>query len=103
MQAESLAAATDPDDARRRLQTLQAAVRRNTRLVEQLLALARSQHADIPMRNVVSLRKLATEAIQDSVNVANAKGVDLGLKQVDDLKLDLGRVVHHHRTSQPGR
>jgi two-component system, OmpR family, sensor kinase len=89
LQAENLAAASDPEDARKRLQTLQAAVRRNTRLVEQLLALARSQHAEVPVRNFVSLHKLATEAIQDAVNVANAKGVDLGLKQVDDVKLDL--------------
>lgn len=89
LQAESLAAATDPEDARTRLTALQAAVHRTARLVEQLLALARSQHAAAPARSLVSLHKLATDAIQDAVNVANAKNVDLGLKQVDDLQVDL--------------
>jgi two-component system OmpR family sensor kinase len=89
LQAGSLTAATDPEDARGRLMALQAAVDRTARLVEQLLALARSQHAAAPARSLVSLHKLATDAIQDAVNVANAKNVDLGLKQLDDIQVDV--------------
>ncbi len=89
LQAESLTAATDPEDARGRLTALQAAVHRTARLVEQLLALARSQHLAAPVRSQVSLHKLAADAIQDAVNVANAKNVDLGLKQVDDIQVDI--------------
>jgi two-component system OmpR family sensor kinase len=89
LQAESLTAATDPEDARGRLAALQAAVHRTARLVEQLLALARSQHAAAPAHSLVSLHRLAKDAIQDAVNVANAKNVDLGLKQVDDIQVDL--------------
>ena len=89
LQAESLTAATGPNDARARLVALQGAVHRTARLAEQLLALARSQHAAAPVHSLVSLHRLATDAIQDAVNVANAKNVDLGLKQVDDIQVDV--------------
>ena len=48
----------------------------------------------------MSLHKLATDAIQDAVNVANAKNVDLGLKQVDDLQVDLDEYLHGYRKEE---
>lgn len=87
MQAENLGAATNPLAARERLVSFQTALHRTRRLVEQLLALARSQHGSSMTPSTVSLRQLATDAIAESVEMANSKRIDLGLQQVDDIEV----------------
>ncbi|WP_255219027.1 sensor histidine kinase [Paraburkholderia kururiensis] len=87
MQAENLGAATNPLAARERLVSFQTALRRTRRLAEQLLALARSQHGSSMKPSTVSLRQLATDAIAESVEMANGKRIDLGLQQVDDIEV----------------
>jgi len=85
LQAEHLGAADSAIVARERLVTFHAAIRRTARLVEQLLALARSQHGSSMKPSVVSLRELATDIVIQSVNMAEDKHVDLGLERVDDV------------------
>jgi two-component system OmpR family sensor kinase len=85
LQAEHLGAAGNPHVARERLVTFQAALRRTVRLVEQLLALARSQHGSTIEPSAVSLRQLATDAVVNAVDMAQCKQVDLGLEKVDDI------------------
>lgn len=87
MQAENLGAAANPLATRERLASFQTAIRRAARLVEQLLALARSQHGSSVKPSAMSLRQLATEAIADTVDLANRKRLDLGLEQVDDVNV----------------
>jgi len=87
LQAEHLGSADSPFVARERLASFQAAIRRTARLVEQLLALARSQHGSWTEPSVVSLRKLANEAIVNALDMAQSKQVDLGLEGVDDVEV----------------
>ncbi|MBN3752765.1 two-component sensor histidine kinase [Paraburkholderia sp. Tr-20389] len=87
LQAEHLGAADNPHVARERLIRFQAALRRTVRLVEQLLALARSQHGSTMEPAVVSLRQLASDAVVNAVDMAQSKQVDLGLETVDDVEV----------------
>jgi two-component system OmpR family sensor kinase len=77
-----------PDDAERAaaLARLKGGVERATRLVEQLLALARSEpDALATTMEPVALAALAREQVADLAPVAAAKGVDLGLAGADDV------------------
>lgn len=78
LQAGNLGAAITSADARARLLALQAGLRRTHRLVEQLLALARSEQAVLEQPTTVSLRAMATEVINATIGVAHEKDIDLG-------------------------
>lgn len=84
LQAEHLSAADNAFVARERLVSFHAAIRRTARLVEQLLAMARSQHGSSIKPSVVSLREFASDAVIHAVEMAQDKRVDLGLDKVED-------------------
>lgn len=85
LQAGNLGAAITSADARARLLALQAGLRRTHRLVEQLLALARSEQAVLEQPTTVSLRAMATEVINATIGVAHEKDIDLGFEHFDDV------------------
>ncbi|TAL99033.1 MAG: two-component sensor histidine kinase [Paraburkholderia sp.] len=85
LQAGNLGVAITSTDARERLLALQAGLRRTHRLVEQLLALARSEQAVLEQPTAVSLRALATEAINATIGIAREKEIDLGFERFDDV------------------
>ncbi|WP_087086860.1 ATP-binding protein [Caballeronia catudaia] len=87
LQAEHLSAADNALVARERLVSFLGAIRRTARLVEQLLALARSQHGSSIKPSAVSLRELASDVVIQTVNMAEDKRVDLGLHHVDDVQV----------------
>ena len=87
LQAEHLCSADTAVVARERLDSFHASIRRTARLVEQLLALARSQHGPSIGPSVVSLREFASDVVIASVNMAEDKQVDLGLARVDDVEV----------------
>jgi len=62
---------------------LSAGVERASRLVEQLLVLARTEAADTKLEPV-SLTDLAKRAVGDMAGVAQARNIDLGLAQADE-------------------
>ncbi len=85
LQAQGLQRA--PDDATRRLavERLLAGIDRATRLVEQLLMLARqqAQPSTGEAAQPVSLAELAAQAVADAVPQASARHIDLGVGQAD--------------------
>ncbi|MFM0597202.1 ATP-binding protein [Paraburkholderia dilworthii] len=85
LQAGNLGAAITSADARERLLALQAGLRRTHRLVEQLLALARSEQGALEQPTKVSLRALATEVINTTIGVAREKDIDLGFEHFDEV------------------
>lgn len=85
LQAGNLGAAITSSDARERLLALQAGLRRTHRLVEQLLALAKSEQALLEQPTTVSLRAMATEVINATIDVAREKDIDLGFEHFDDV------------------
>jgi two-component system OmpR family sensor kinase len=85
LQVQSLQRA--PDDATRELATarLAAGIDRATRLVEQMLALARHEASAAAGAGAepVNLREIARLAISDTVAAAQARGIDIGMARAD--------------------
>lgn len=83
MQVELLTEETDPDRRIKSLRGLKAGTERSTRLVNQLLALARTEAPLVLQYDSVDLVKIARDVIRDFVPEALNRGVDLGLEAPD--------------------
>jgi two-component system OmpR family sensor kinase len=85
LQTQSLGRADDEDARRVAVGRLTAGIDRATRLVEQLLVLARQEAsaAGGASTRPVQLAELARRTVADLAGAAQAKGVDLGLQHAD--------------------
>lgn len=90
LQAQSLDRADNPEARRVAVARLTAGIDRATRLVEQLLVLARQEAtaAEGAVSRPVDLADLARRTVADLAGVAAAKGVDLGVLQADPATVD---------------
>jgi len=79
LQAERLAASDMPGEARDRLGSLSAGLSRTRLLLDQLLALARTQEPGVEPPIRVSLKKAIQACLEDLVPLAEAKAIDLGV------------------------
>jgi two-component system sensor histidine kinase TctE len=70
----------DPNDLQASLERIRASVERATRMISQLLSLARSQSEAPPKFEPVDLNALAREVTQEWVEQALAKRIDLGFE-----------------------
>ncbi|KQQ96483.1 ATP-binding protein [Massilia sp. Leaf139] len=86
LQAQSLDRAADPEARKVAVGRLTAGIDRATRLVEQLLVLARQEAsaANGVATRPVDLAELARRTVGDLVGLAQAKEVDLGLQHADE-------------------
>jgi two-component system OmpR family sensor kinase len=82
LQVQSLERSDNPDSRKLAVSRLSAGIERATRLVEQLLVLARQEANEAP-RQPVELASLARRAVADLIGVAQAKQIDLGLQRAD--------------------
>ncbi len=90
LQAQSLERADGPEARKLAVARLTAGIDRATRLVEQLLVLARQEASaagGTPTRQV-ELGDLARRTVGDLAGVAAAKGVDLGLQHADTASVE---------------
>jgi two-component system OmpR family sensor kinase len=85
LQAGNLGTTIASPRARERLVAFQSGLRRTHRLVEQLLALARSEQGALGEPTTVSLRAVATDVINATIGLAREKDIDLGFEQFDEL------------------
>lgn len=83
LQAQSLDRADTPEARKLAVSRLTAGIDRATRLVEQLLVLARQEAAANAACRPVDLAELARRTVADLAGVAAAKGVDVGIHQAD--------------------
>ena len=85
LQVQSLERSDNPDTRRVAVGRLCAGIERATRLVEQLLVLARQEAsaAGGAAAQQVELAQLARRAVADLTGVAQARGIDLGLQHAD--------------------
>ncbi len=81
-QAELALRETDPQQLRRSLRQIAESSERATHLIDQLLALARTEHqaADFGAFEIVDVARLARELVQDFVPPALARSIDLGFE-----------------------
>ncbi|HEX9171643.1 MAG TPA: ATP-binding protein, partial [Telluria sp.] len=88
LQTQSLGRA-DSEEARRvAVSRLTAGIDRATRLVEQLLVLARQEASSGGAQCKVELAQLAQRVVADLAGAAQAKGIDLGLQHADAGSVD---------------
>jgi two-component system, OmpR family, sensor kinase len=88
LQAENLDPVQMPVPARGRLNALKSGMARTTRLLEQLLTLAR-QEAEPPLaRETMFLDKIVKEAVADLLPQAAARDIDLGFKTAEPISVD---------------
>jgi two-component system OmpR family sensor kinase len=73
------------------VQRLQAGVERATRLVEQLLALAREERGGVRQREPVEICSLVRDVVEDLLPLADARNVDLGVTRADPVVVDGNR------------
>lgn len=90
LQAQSLDRAADPEARKVAVSRLTAGIDRATRLVEQLLVLARQEAsaANGAVTRPVDLAELARRTVGDLVGLAAAKEVDLGLQHADPVTIE---------------
>ena len=84
LQAERLAAADMPDEARVRMQALSSGLQRTRVLLDGLLALARSQQAEVVVARPVSLQRVLLGVMEEFFPLAEARQIDLGVVANDD-------------------
>jgi two-component system OmpR family sensor kinase len=90
LQAQSLDRAADPEARKVAAGRITAGIDRATRLVEQLLVLARQEAsaANGAATRSVDLAELARRTVGDLVGLAQAKEVDLGLQHADTVSIE---------------
>jgi two-component system OmpR family sensor kinase len=90
LQVQSLERSDNPDAKRVAVARLTAGIERATRLVEQLLVLARQEAsaAGGAPRQPVDIAGVAKRAVADMAGVAQAKGIDLGLQRADAAEVE---------------
>jgi two-component system OmpR family sensor kinase len=89
LQAENLEAVDLPDLARDRVAALGQGMRRTKHLLEQLLALARSEAATAHLREMplTALDGIAKEVLADLLPYALERGVDLGFQLLEPITI----------------
>lgn len=95
VQADNLAYAELPPDARLRLDTLQRGLGRISELIEQLLRLARVQGASMVANKPVALDAVVRTAIEETLMLAESHDVDLGCVRLDAAEVR-GDKAHIH-------
>ena len=85
LQAERLVAADMPMAARERVSTLRQGIARSQALINQLLALARSQESKPARHSSVSLQRVIRLVLEDLIPQAEQKKIDLGMSSDTDI------------------
>jgi len=80
LQVDALGTAGESPERQRALARLDSGVTRATRLVEQLLAMARLEHRDAPAHEHVELDGVAREVVEELLPLADRKHIDLGVE-----------------------
>jgi two-component system OmpR family sensor kinase len=92
LQAQRLQQTELTDDARQKLNALQAGIGRSIHLLEQLLSMARQQDNSVQQPQTISLKMMFVEVIEDLYPLAEAKEIDLGFSQDNDAELNANPV-----------
>ncbi len=88
LQLQNLRRAGDGPAREQAMQSLAQGIERATRLVEQLLSLARQEAQDAAAQSLppVDLRDVAAQALADMAVAAHQKGLDMGLSEAPQLQ-----------------
>ncbi|MDB5769209.1 MAG: Signal transduction histidine kinase [Collimonas fungivorans] len=87
LQAENLAATDLSPASKARLLPLRQGLNRSKALLEQLLTLARSQNTGAPQLTQVSLQAVLRRVMEDSLPLAQARQIDIGIEADTEITL----------------
>ena len=87
LQLQSLASAGATEDRDAAVRNLETGVARAARLIEQLLAVAREQHAGERERRPLHLDELVRQVVAEWVPLAEAAGIDLGIAEAEVVRV----------------
>lgn len=87
LQAERLAEADMPAEARERLATLRQGIERGRGLLEQLLSLARAQSPSEPPARTISVQAIYRRVLEDLMPLAEARHIDIGVMSTQDAQV----------------
>jgi two-component system, OmpR family, sensor kinase len=87
LQVQALRDTSPGPDRDEALQRLKAGVARATRLVEQLLALAREERGGAQQRAPVELTALVRDVMEEMLTLADARDIDLGATRTDEAQV----------------
>jgi two-component system OmpR family sensor kinase len=90
LQAERLSRTEMPAPAAEHLAALRRGIGRLIALVEQLLTLARMQAADAAPAAPAPVLAVFRRVLEDTLPLAEAKGIDLGIDTAEDIRLAIG-------------
>jgi two-component system OmpR family sensor kinase len=93
VQADNLGTVLQSEEGQSRMQTLRQGLVRMSSLLDQLLSLARLQGTAPLMRQHLGLHELARTAIEESLPMAQAKGIDLGCVVIEPTTI-VGDALH---------
>jgi two-component system OmpR family sensor kinase len=80
LQLDALSTAEESPERQRAMARLDSGVSRATRLVEQLLAMARLDQRDAPRPERVELEPVAREVVEELLPLADSKRIDIGVE-----------------------
>jgi len=83
LQVQELRGAEPGPERHEAVQRLEAGVGRATRLVEQLLALAREERGGVQAREPVEICALVRDVVEEMLPLADSRNVDLGVTRAD--------------------
>ena len=87
LQVDALGTAGESPERQPALARLDSGVARATRLVEQLLAMARLEHRATPAHERVGLDSVAREVVEELLPLADRKHIDLGVEAAADVEV----------------
>ena len=93
LQAANVEAVELSADAKLRVATLRAGMQRMSALLEQLLSFARIQGTTVTRPRSIAFDALVRDAIEDALPLAQAKAIDLGCVQMQDVAVN-GDLLH---------
>ena len=87
VQAENLDHPSLSPEGRERLTVLRTGIRRTSRLLDQLLALARSEAIIADRAPITHFERVATDVVTDLLPSAQAHGIDLGFARIESVRV----------------
>jgi len=93
LQAQNLDTVAMAPAARERVDELRVGLKRSSRLVSQLLSLARLQQGAADTRDVVWLADVVQQVVEEALDFAESKRIDLGVDRLERLALPGDRLA----------
>lgn len=95
LQAQNIDTKAMAPETRERIDDLRAGLKRSTRLVSQLLSLARLQQGSQETHEAVVVKDVVQQVVEEALGFAESKHIDLGVERLESLTLQADRLALH--------